>query len=152
MDEEFLSRRAFFVSSGTLLFGTLTVLPLVTSCSNDSNPTAPKNSSSGGTFEINLDETANQILNNAGAALKFNVPGKTLPVIVMRISSTEVRALSSQCTHQGCEVGLPANDRITCPCHGSQYNLNGGVIQGPAPAPLTSFPAKLEGNKIILTV
>jgi len=152
MNEEFLSRRAFFVSSGTLLFGTLTALPFVTSCSNDSNPTAPKNTGTGTTFEINLAEPANQALNNVGTALKFSVPGKSLPVIVMRVSQTEARALYSQCTHQGCEVGLPTNNRITCPCHGSQYNLTGGVIQGPASAPLTSFQAKIEGDKIILTL
>ncbi len=151
MSEEFLSRRAFFISSSSLLLGTLTALPLVTSCS-DSNPTAPKTNNTGTTFEINLDEPANQALKTAGSALKFNVPGQTLPVIVMRVSQTEVRALSSRCTHQGCEVGLPANNRISCPCHGSQYNLSGGVIQGPAPAPLSSFQAKLEANKIILTV
>ena len=44
-------------------------------------------------------------------------------------------ALSSVCTHLGCNVHI-AGEHFECPCHGSQYDLNGAVLQGPAVTPL----------------
>lgn len=50
-----------------------------------------------------------------------------------------IYAMSAVCTHLGCTVGPPASSRITCPCHGSVYDLNGGNLVGPAAAPLAHF-------------
>lgn len=48
-------------------------------------------------------------------------------------------ALYAVCTHLGC---LPRweTDKFQCPCHGSQFALDGGYITGPAPRPLDRFP------------
>ena len=40
-------------------------------------------------------------------------------------------ALSLICTHLGCAVG-PSASGFTCPCHGSQFDLQGRVTHGPA--------------------
>ena len=53
--------------------------------------------------------------------------------------ATGIYAMTTICTHMGCTVGLPAGTRITCPCHGSQYDLGGGNLVGPATAPLVHF-------------
>lgn len=61
-------------------------------------------------------------------------------------------ALSAVCTHLGCitqwkpELGL-----IACPCHGSRFNKDGMVVQGPAPRPLPQFAMKLmpDGNLLV---
>lgn len=43
----------------------------------------------------------------------------------------EVYALSLVCTHLGCTVTvLP--ERLICPCHGSSFDRNGQVLEGPA--------------------
>ncbi|BDU71941.1 QcrA and Rieske domain-containing protein [Mesoterricola silvestris] len=47
-----------------------------------------------------------------------------------------IYAMTAICTHMGCTVGLPAGSQITCPCHGSVYDLGGGNLQGPAVSPL----------------
>ncbi|MBK8576519.1 MAG: Rieske 2Fe-2S domain-containing protein [Elusimicrobia bacterium] len=48
-----------------------------------------------------------------------------------------VYALWARCTHLGCTPNwFPAEVRFKCPCHGSNYNLDGDVIAGPAPKPL----------------
>jgi len=52
--------------------------------------------------------------------------------------ATGIYAIDASCTHLG---GLPAADAggFTCPCHGSQFDLNGAVTHGPASAPLKHY-------------
>ncbi len=42
-----------------------------------------------------------------------------------------VYALAATCTHLGCTVRWEGG-RFHCPCHGSEYDAAGGVLQGPA--------------------
>jgi nitrite reductase/ring-hydroxylating ferredoxin subunit len=52
-------------------------------------------------------------------------------------------AVSSVCTHLGCNVKrAPAG--FECPCHGSRFDENGRVIQGPAPAALAWYALSLS--------
>lgn len=50
-----------------------------------------------------------------------------------------IYAMTAICTHMGCTVGAPVGSQITCPCHGSQYDLGGANLVGPATAPLVHF-------------
>jgi nitrite reductase/ring-hydroxylating ferredoxin subunit len=53
----------------------------------------------------------------------------------------ELRAVSAVCTHMGCHVGWNPVDRTwDCPCHGSRFSADGGVIHGPATEPLHAVP------------
>lgn len=67
------------------------------------------------------------------------------PIVVFQHSSGEIFAISTTCTHAGCEV-RKTKSKFECPCHGSQYDLTGKVIRGPAPANLARFPVKKEGG------
>ena len=44
-------------------------------------------------------------------------------------------ALSSVCTHLGCNVRR-VSAGFECPCHGSRFDAGGKVTHGPAPTPL----------------
>jgi cytochrome b6-f complex iron-sulfur subunit len=61
-------------------------------------------------------------------------------------------ALSAICTHLGCitqwNQGL---NLIACPCHGSQFTMDGTVQHGPAPGPLQHFSIRLmpDGNLMV---
>ena len=50
-----------------------------------------------------------------------------------------IYALSSVCTHRGCTVHLEGSSGFGCPCHDSEYDLQGTVTQGPAERPLKHF-------------
>lgn len=52
-------------------------------------------------------------------------------------SDKGIYAVYARCTHLGCTPNyFDAEKRFKCPCHGSNFNLSGDVIAGPAPTPL----------------
>ncbi|WP_030663291.1 FAD-dependent oxidoreductase [Streptomyces cellulosae] len=56
---------------------------------------------------------------------------------VYRDEAGNLHALSARCTHLGCLVAFNAAERAwECPCHGSRFDTDGKVIQGPAIRPL----------------
>ena len=53
----------------------------------------------------------------------------------------KVTAVSAVCTHMGCIVGWNGKDKTwDCPCHGSRFEKEGKVINGPA---VKDLPKKL---------
>jgi nitrite reductase/ring-hydroxylating ferredoxin subunit len=74
--------------------------------------------------------------------------GKNL--LMTRTSATEVVAFDATCTHQGCTVA-PDGSKLACPCHGSIYDARTAkVLQGPAPAPLSSVAVKVTNGNVVL--
>ncbi|HXK09525.1 MAG TPA: Rieske 2Fe-2S domain-containing protein [Vicinamibacteria bacterium] len=51
--------------------------------------------------------------------------------------------VSSVCTHLGCNVKRAASG-FECPCHGSRFDENGRVVQGPAPSALAWYALSLS--------
>jgi cytochrome b6-f complex iron-sulfur subunit len=62
----------------------------------------------------------------------YVAPGR--PVVLVR-DVGGVYAVSRICTHLGCIV-QPSPSGFDCPCHGSKFAPDGGVLKGPAPKPL----------------
>lgn len=58
---------------------------------------------------------------------------------VYRDSGGKVEKVSAVCTHMGCIIQWNGAEKTwDCPCHGSRFSPNGGVISGPAETPLAS--------------
>jgi Rieske Fe-S protein len=58
-------------------------------------------------------------------------------VAAFRGDDGALRAVSSRCTHLGCQVRWNAAERTwDCPCHGSRFGVEGEVLNGPAVRPL----------------
>jgi cytochrome b6-f complex iron-sulfur subunit len=72
------------------------------------------------------------------------------PVLVVGTSKAEsLKAVNPTCTHAGCTVGWKADaKKFVCPCHGSEYGIDGKVQKGPAKEALKTYAAKIEGNSV----
>jgi nitrite reductase/ring-hydroxylating ferredoxin subunit len=60
-------------------------------------------------------------------------------------------AIRNRCTHRGCSLsmGRMEGEVVTCPCHGSRFNLKtGAVVRGPAEEPEPAYPVTIEGDGI----
>lgn len=73
------------------------------------------------------------------------------PIAVYRFDEDDFAALYLQCTHQGCEV-RPQTVLLACPCHGSEYDRQGKVLEGPAERDLKRFPVKTDHENIYITL
>ncbi len=72
-------------------------------------------------------------------------------VAVVKDSAGDIRVFSAVCTHLGCIIGYDSAKRIFhCPCHGSEFDLNGINVTGPAPKPLAEYKPVIEGGDIYI--
>jgi glycine/D-amino acid oxidase-like deaminating enzyme/nitrite reductase/ring-hydroxylating ferredoxin subunit len=56
---------------------------------------------------------------------------------VYRDSAGRLHAVSLRCTHLGCLLRFNGAERSwDCPCHGSRFDVDGAVLEGPATRPL----------------
>ncbi len=71
-------------------------------------------------------------------------------VITQPVKGT-FKAFTSQCTHQGCQVGGVEDGVIECPCHGSKFAIaDGSVKQGPATVALPDYPVHVKNGQVVL--
>ena len=71
-------------------------------------------------------------------------------IVVTQPSAGEFKGFSAICTHAGCTVNKVADGTIDCPCHGSKFNLDGSVANGPATKPLEPAAVTVQGDSIVL--
>lgn len=71
-------------------------------------------------------------------------------VVLTQASAGDFKGFSSTCTHAGCTLNEVADGTINCPCHGSKFNLDGSVANGPATKPLEAKPVTVQGDSIIV--
>lgn len=58
-------------------------------------------------------------------------------VAVYKSETGETKKISAKCTHLGCIVDWNDKEKTwDCPCHGSRFDKDGSVINGPATSPL----------------
>lgn len=79
-----------------------------------------------------------------------------MPVLLVR-AGDEVLAIGNKCTHQGAGldrgvVKITGSVRtVTCPAHGSTFNLETGkVMRPPATKPVQVYDVKVEDGRVFV--
>jgi cytochrome b6-f complex iron-sulfur subunit len=142
------SRRNFLE---TIALGAAGGLVLSACLNNGANLPSATTTACGTSTCIDLTDTANAALAQTGGSMVLDSSGDT--IIVVRVSDTQVIALSAVCTHAGCLVDYNASaQRLDCNCHGSEFGEDGRVLRGPASRPLRVYQASLANNLITIAV
>lgn len=139
-----------------LVYGTVAASILADEISGRDNPWAdlykPKRFTPGKSAKLfakqNMEVAAElgKKIFGAGAADRFEEvkPGEGKLVstgghkyAAYRNEQGQLTAVSASCTHMGCDVHWNTAEKTwDCPCHGSRFNYDGSVIEGPAVDPL----------------
>lgn len=68
---------------------------------------------------------------------------------LVRLADGGFLALYRKCTHLGCAVPWePAANKFICPCHASEFEMDGQVLNPPAPRPLDRFVLTIENGQV----
>jgi len=95
---------------------------------------------------LKLSDSKNKDLEKVGGSVMLDDDN-----ILIRISETEFRAVNLICKHKGCTVEYEQT-KFVCPCHGSEYDREGKVIQGPSKADLDTYPTIYDAAAGTVTV
>ncbi|MBD2562343.1 MULTISPECIES: QcrA and Rieske domain-containing protein [Nostoc] len=89
-------------------------------------------------------------LDKTGQLLAKNSPAG--PVLVVGTSkNANLTAVNPTCPHANCTVAWQAEaKKFACPCHGSEFGIDGKVQKGPATEALKTYAAKIEGNSVVV--
>src|SRR5882724_8525321 len=101
---------------------------------------------SGGSRTINAGPASLYL--NDGVYTRF----RDLGVSIVR-RGAELFAVSAICTHRNCKLDAERDKTFYCPCHGSTFDVNGKVTQGPARRDLPVYATAIdEHGNLLVTV
>mgnify|MGYP001822871210 CR=1 FL=1 len=141
MEAKSYSRRAFLNRLWAIL-GSIAVLELVALVVAFFRPRAAKN-----------NEARTNAIMVAGSVDRFE-PGTVTAFVqgrfyLARLDDGGFLALSRRCTHLSCTVPWVSDEkRFVCPCHSSEFDIRGNVINPPAPRALDLHPVSIENNVV----
>jgi cytochrome b6-f complex iron-sulfur subunit len=79
------------------------------------------------------------------------IPVGTRRVLVLEDSDGELHALDAKCTHEGCTVRYVSGESlIWCACHNARFDLQGRVLGGPPPRPLSRHGVQRNADGAIV--
>jgi Rieske Fe-S protein len=138
-----IERRKFLTSAckACLLAGAGFLISDLTACSPSSK-----------VMKLPIAENAVRIPVSAFATEPFQIvrpDGWFYDIAVRKNSTDQYEALLLECTHQ--QNQLIANPTgFRCTLHGSEFNLNGQVVKGPAEQSLKKFTTLLDQGQVVI--
>ena len=87
-----------------------------------------------------------------GQLIAVEVDGE--PICLARVDG-QVCAFTDNCTHISGPLseGELEGDVLTCPWHGAQFNVRTGkVVRGPARQDIQTYPIKMDGKSILISL
>jgi len=142
-----MKRNEFFSAFGVSA-GMIFLAPVLSSCSKSMTDSTTNPSGGGNTgavdFTLDLTSPTYAALNsNGGSIVKDNI-------IIARTSAGVFVAVTSICSHQQYNpIAFESSaSRFHCPNHGSNFGLDGSVINGPATSALKKYSTALTGTSL----
>jgi len=109
-----------------------------------------------GSIVLDLSETKFNKLKNVNGSLIYtpDAPNASRKMVITRVDASTFSVVSCICTHQGCVVDPydATTQRIACGCHGSRFDINGVVKQGPAGTSLKKYQSEYDSTANTLTI
>jgi len=85
---------------------------------------------------------------NTGKIFRFG----DKPALLVHTEKGSYKAFSAVCTHLNCTVQYePKSKGILCACHNGHFDLNGRVVSGPPPKPLSEFNVIERDGDIVVS-
>ena len=138
---------------GNVAFGSF-ILVNQSGCSDGGGPTSPSDNNGSTSITVDLSFPENSALLTVGGTLALAANDlDSSGMLMYRQSETTVKVYSRNCTHASCTIGGFSSSGIsTCQCHGSMFNTNGNVVNGPAAIPLNQYSATISEDIVIITL
>lgn len=64
--------------------------------------------------------------------------------VIIHKRGNDISVFSARCSHLGCTINRFENDKLICPCHGSEYSADGKVSKGPSSRPLKKLDYRID--------
>lgn len=143
-----MNRKEFILRCGALCAGSIGINILLQNCTTGHYA---QSEIDGSHLKVALSEFTKDAKGNSIDRKYLVVKSDKLqfPIYLYKNSTTDYKALWMECSHLGAE--LYANgEYLTCPAHGSEFNHEGNVVQGPAARPLRTFKTSVKDEFIFI--
>ncbi|HXP50044.1 MAG TPA: Rieske (2Fe-2S) protein [Bacteroidia bacterium] len=139
-----MDRRDFIQKSIVLACGVAGATAFLEACQKTNNQvgTAPSVN-----FTIDISSSQYSALQNKGGYVYYSQSN----IIIARDKTGNFVALYDVCPHAGCTIQFDGDKSFPCPCHGSMFDENGNVTQGPATSGVKKYSTSLTGTKLTIT-
>lgn len=141
-----INRKQFLRTTGVLTGGVLLspILANFYGCSASAESTSEKVSVVNNEIKYKVTDR----LKNPGDAVTLEIENTGGKIILLKGDNGYI-ALNPTCTHKGCGL-IKRKTFFECPCHGSEFDLKGNVLKGPAEIPLQNFKTELSHNTVTI--
>ena len=102
---------------------------------------------SGAAILVTID-AASPLASAGSAAFVSSQAGN---VLVARGTGDAFSAVTATCTHESCLITGFSGQSYVCPCHGSQFDAAGRVVNGPATRALRQYQTQFAAGVLTIT-
>jgi Rieske Fe-S protein len=142
MEDRTIARRNFIRTCCNAAVGVPLAATVLSSCSGTHFATATIEQ---GRMRVALSEFSEQKegANHKRQFVLVQTEASEFPICVHRQGEGQFSAALLSCTHNVCELNV-TGPLFVCPCHGSEFTLDGAVVKGPAEENLTTFKTTVD--------